>query len=71
MIMNGTSKRRLLNLERKAETRHTALMEQIQYDVFEAIHLSEEDHTLLDAILERGEPSTVEEQGALDRYSAE
>jgi hypothetical protein len=71
MIMNGAIKRRLLSLERSAEIKHAASMAQIQYDVFEAIHLSEEDHKLLDAILERGEPSTVEEQGALDRYSAE
>jgi hypothetical protein len=71
MIMNGANKKRVLSLERTAEIKHAASMAQIQYDVFEAIHLNEEDHKLLDAILERGEPSTVEEQGALDRFSAE
>ena len=38
----------------KAEVKRTAMMEQIQYDVFEAMHFSVEDHKLLDAILEGG-----------------
>ena len=72
--MSGTIKRRLLNLERKAESERAAMTKQIQYDVFQEMHLTYEDRVLLDAIADRGEPATActpEEQAALDRFSAE
>jgi len=71
MTVRGGIKRRVLSLERNAAIEHTAMMEQIQQTVFEAINLTYEDGKLLDAIIERGEPSTPEEQAALQRFSAE
>jgi hypothetical protein len=66
----GTIKKRLLRLERNADER-TALMKRIQYDVFEAMRLSDEDRKLLHVITDRGEACTPEEQAAWDRFSAE
>src|SRR5579863_7841691 len=65
--MSGTIKRRILSLERSAK----AIRQQIQFEAFEAIHLSDEDERLLDAIAERGEPETPEEQAALNRFTAQ
>ena len=67
----STIKRRLLSLERNAEIERTAMMKELQYEVFEAMRFSYEDRELLDAIAERGEASTPEEQAFLQRFSAE
>jgi hypothetical protein len=67
----GTIKKRLLRLERNAEIERTALMKRIQYHVFEAMRLSDEDRKLLHVITDRGEACTPEEQAAWDRFSAE
>jgi hypothetical protein len=74
MIMNGAIKRRLLSLERSAEVKRTATIEQNLYDVFEAMHLSYEDQQLLHVICARNDPLTTctpEEGAALGRFSAE
>jgi hypothetical protein len=74
MIMNGAIKRRLLNLERSAEVKRTATIEQNLCDVFEAMHLSYEDQQLLYVICARNDPLTTctpEEQAVLSRFSAE
>ena len=67
----GTIKRRLLRLERNAEIERAAMMKELQNDIFEAMRFSYEDRELLDAIAERGEASTPEEQAFLQRFSAE
>jgi hypothetical protein len=72
--MNGNIKRRLLSLERSAEVKRTATIEQSLYDVFEAMHLSYEDRQLLHVICARNDPLTTctpEEQAVLERFSAE
>jgi len=69
--MSGAINRRVLSLERNAEIERTAMMKELQYDIFEAMRFSHEDDKLLDAIAERGEASTPEEQAALERFSAE
>jgi hypothetical protein len=69
--MSSAIKRRLLNLEQNAGIERTAMIEEYQYEIFEAMRFNQEDDKLLDAIAERGEPSTLKEQAALDRFSAE
>jgi hypothetical protein len=74
MIMNGAIKRRLLSLERSAEVKRTATIEQNLYDVFEAMHLSYKDQQLLHVICVRNDPLTTctpEERAVLGRFSAE
>jgi hypothetical protein len=73
-MMTGTLKRRLLSLERNAEVKRSELMEQIQYDVFEAMHLSYEDRQHMHVICARSDPlknCTPEERAVLERFSAE
>ena len=69
--MSGAIKRRLLSLERNTQVERAATMMELQYEIFEAMHFSHGDDNLLDAIAQRSEPSTPEEQAALDRFSAE
>jgi len=69
--MSGAINRRVLSLERNAEIEQAAMMEELQYDIFEAMRFNHEDDKLLDAIVERGEASTPEEQAFLQRFSAE
>lgn len=69
--MSGAIKRRLLNLERNGQIEHATMMKELQFDIFAAMHFNHEDDKLLDTIAARGEPSTPQEQAALDRFSAE
>ena len=69
--MSGAINRRVLTLERNAEIERAAMMNELQYDVFEAMRFNSEDDKLLHAIAERGEASTPEAQAVLDRFSAE
>ena len=69
--MSGAINRRVLSLERNSQIEHAAMMKELQYKVFEAMRFNHEDDKLLDAIAERGEVSTPEEQAVLDRFSAE
>lgn len=69
--MSGAINRRLLNLERNTQIERAAMMKELEYEIFEAMRVSDEDDKLLDAIAAHGEPSTPEEQAALDRFSAE
>ena len=69
--MSGAIKRRLLNLERNAGIERTAMMKELQYDIFEVMHFNHEDEDLLDAITAHGEASTPEEDALLLRFSAE
>lgn len=69
--MGSAIKRRVLSLERNSQIERAAMMKELRYDVFEAMRFSYEDDKLLDAIAERAEASTPEEQAALDRFSAE
>jgi hypothetical protein len=72
--MNGNIKRRLLSLERSAEVKRTAMIEQNLYAIFEAMHLSYEDRQLLHVMCDRSNPLTTctpEEGAVLGRFSAE
>jgi len=69
--MSGAIKRRVLSLERNGQIERAAMMKELQYDIFEAMRFNQEDDKLLDAIVERGEASTAEEQSFLQRFSAE
>ena len=46
-------------------------MQQLQHEVFEAMHIPDADEGLLDAINERGEACTPQEDAAMERFSAE
>ena len=69
--MSGAIKRRVLSLERNGQIERAAMMNELQYKVFEAIRFNSEDDKLLDAIAVQGEPWTPEEQSFLQRFSAE
>ena len=69
--MSGAINRRVLSLERNSQIEHAAMMKELHYKVFEAMRLNSKDDKVLDAIAVQGEPSTPEEQAALDRFSAE
>ena len=49
--MSGTIKRRLLNLERNAESERAAILKQMQYEIFEAMRVSDVDRYFLVAEL--------------------
>jgi len=68
--MNITIRTRLLRLERKAEIDCRGRMKPT-YEVFEEMQVSEDDSKLLNAIVERGEPTTPQERAALERLGAE
>ena len=53
-----------MNLERNGQIERAAVIKELQYEIFEAMHFSREDDRLLDAIAERSEASTPEEQAA-------
>ena len=69
--MSGAIKRRVLSLERNGQIERTAMMKELQYNIFEAMRFNQEDGKLLDAVAERGEVSTPEEHAFLQRFSAE
>jgi len=54
--MRGMIRRRLLKLEREANRKESAMSQEIQCAVFEAMKISDDDRKLIDAIFERGEP---------------
>jgi hypothetical protein len=68
--MIAAIKRRLKNLEQAAKVEQAALMQELKHEVFEAMRISDADNRLLDAISDRGEACTPEEQAALERFSA-
>ena len=74
MTINGNIKRRLLGLERSAEVKRTATIEQNLYAIFEAMHLSYEDRQVMHVMCARNGPLTTctpEERAVLGRFSAE
>ena len=69
--MTGAIKRLLKNLEHAVELERAALMQQLHHKVFEVMRIPDADNGLLDAINERGEACTAEEEAAMERFSAE
>ena len=61
-------------VEQSAKVERAGVWADIQYQVFEAIQLSDEEQKLLDAIVDRGGPLTActpEEQAALEHFAME
>ena len=54
-----------MSLERSAKIQCTAMKEQIEQSVFEAIRLSDADLKFLDVIIEQGGPKHLERAGCL------
>jgi hypothetical protein len=72
--MGGMIRRRLLKLEQEAKAKETAMSQEIQYAVFDAMKIGDDDWKVFDAIFERGEPlqtCTPQEEAAFERFSAE
>jgi hypothetical protein len=70
----GMIRRRLLKLEQEAKAKGFAISQEIQYAVFGAMKIRDDDWKLLDAIADRGEhlqTRTPQEEAALERFSAE
>jgi hypothetical protein len=70
----GLIRRRLLKLEQEAKAKETAMSQEIQYAVFDAMKIGDDDWKLLDAIADRGETlqtCTPQEEAAVERFSAE
>jgi len=53
--MSGMIRRRLLKLEQEAKAKEIAISQEIQYAVFDAVKISDDDRKLLNAIVDRGE----------------
>ena len=71
--MSGTIKRRLLSLERIAEVKRAATIEQNLYDVFQAMHLSYDYRQDMHVMCARNDHTTwtPEERAVFGRFSAE
>ena len=72
--MGGMVRRRLLKLEQEAKAKETAMSQEIQYAVFDAMKIPDDDSKLLDAIADRGEPVQTcapKKEAAFERFSAE
>ena len=70
----GLIRRRLLKLEQEAKAKETAMSQEIQYAVFDAMKIGNDDWKLLDPIADRGETlqtCTPQEEAAVERFSAE
>ena len=72
--MSGMIRRRLLKLEQEAKAKEIAISQEIQYAVFDAVKISDDDRKLLNAIVDQGEPlktSTPQEEAAFERFLVE
>jgi len=61
-------------LELEAKAKQSAMSQEIQYAVFDAMKISDDDRKVFDAIFERAEPlqtRTPEEDAAMERFSSE